>query len=114
MLRWVVVPSLETCSEKAELTLSFALGLSQRLIGDRSYKAMFTRYKFRVFIAMSAQAFAQLVSSALLFRFGEAGEHRVCLRGRGDFASLRDSQLIKLGCFSERYQRHLLLCAPRL
>ncbi|ORY82964.1 and other transporter-domain-containing protein [Leucosporidium creatinivorum] len=34
--------------------------LAERLIGDRSYKAMFTRYKFRVFIAMSAQAFAQL------------------------------------------------------
>ncbi|KAK4054047.1 hypothetical protein OIO90_003692 [Microbotryomycetes sp. JL221] len=34
--------------------------LAERLVGDRSYKSMFKRYKYRVFIAMSAQAFAQL------------------------------------------------------
>lgn len=36
----------------------------QRLIGDRSYKSMWRRYKYRVMIAMSAQAFAQLVRPA--------------------------------------------------
>ena len=35
--------------------------MGQRQVGDRSYKSMFKRYKYRVFIAMSAQAFAQLV-----------------------------------------------------
>ncbi|KAL8280504.1 hypothetical protein RQP46_007152 [Phenoliferia psychrophenolica] len=34
--------------------------LADRLIGDRSYKSMWRRYKYRVMIAMSAQAFAQL------------------------------------------------------
>lgn len=32
------------------------------MVGDRSYRAMWRRYKVRVLIAMSAQAFAQLVS----------------------------------------------------
>lgn len=34
--------------------------LAERLVGDRSYRSMWHRYKYRVFIAMSAQAFAQL------------------------------------------------------
>jgi hypothetical protein len=55
----------------AELILSL-YDHQQRLIGDRSYKSMFTRYKFRVFIAMSAQAFAQLVSRDR--SFGWAGK----------------------------------------
>lgn len=33
----------------------------QRAVGDRSYKALFRRYPMRVFIAMSSQAFAQMV-----------------------------------------------------
>lgn len=33
----------------------------QRLAGDRSYRSMWRRYKYRVIIAMSAQGFAQLV-----------------------------------------------------
>ena len=36
--------------------------LADRLVGDRSYRSMWTRYRSRVLIAMSAQAFAQLVS----------------------------------------------------
>jgi hypothetical protein len=38
-------------------------GILQRMIGDRGYKEMWRRYKTRVLIAMSAQAFAQLVSA---------------------------------------------------
>ena len=34
----------------------------QRAVGDRSYKALWRRYRSRVMIAMSSQAFAQLVS----------------------------------------------------
>ncbi|QRV75792.1 Sugar (and other) transporter [Ceratobasidium sp. AG-Ba] len=49
-----------------------------RLVGDRSYLAMWRRYKQRVLIAMSSQAFAQLVSFCLYPKetnteFGEAG-----------------------------------------
>jgi len=33
----------------------------QRAVGDRSYLALWRRYKSRVLIAMSSQAFAQLV-----------------------------------------------------
>lgn len=36
--------------------------LWQRIVGDRSYRSMWKRYKYRVLIAMSAQMFAQLVS----------------------------------------------------
>lgn len=39
--------------------------LADRLVGDRSYGAMWTRYRSRVLIAMSAQAFAQLVSFSM-------------------------------------------------
>ncbi|GAA6015890.1 hypothetical protein JCM10207_006794 [Rhodosporidiobolus poonsookiae] len=34
--------------------------LSERAVGDRSYRAMWRRYRYRVVIAMSAQIFAQL------------------------------------------------------
>jgi hypothetical protein len=34
---------------------------SQRAVGDRSYKALWRRYRARVMIAMSSQMFAQLV-----------------------------------------------------
>lgn len=34
--------------------------IADRLVGDKSYKSMWRRYKYRVLIAMSAQAFAQL------------------------------------------------------
>ncbi|GAA5859169.1 hypothetical protein JCM8547_008899 [Rhodosporidiobolus lusitaniae] len=34
--------------------------LAEREVGDRSYRAMWARYKYRVLIAMSAQIFAQL------------------------------------------------------
>lgn len=34
----------------------------QRAVGDRSYTALWRRYKGRVMIAMSSQLFAQLVS----------------------------------------------------
>jgi len=33
----------------------------ERTMGDRSYKAMWKRYRGRVLLAVSAQAFAQLV-----------------------------------------------------
>jgi hypothetical protein len=36
----------------------------QRAVGDRSYTALWRRYRARVLIAMSSQAFAQLVSYA--------------------------------------------------
>lgn len=48
---------------------------------------MFTRYKFRVFIAMSAQAFAQLVRRALPFRLDGGGKRRAWLLQRTDVAS---------------------------
>lgn len=41
----------------------------QRAVGDRSYKALWRRYKARVMIAMSSQMFAQLVSRLLPYRF---------------------------------------------
>ncbi|BGP20408.1 hypothetical protein JCM10213v2_008556 [Rhodosporidiobolus nylandii] len=34
--------------------------LAERAVGDRSYRAMWKRYRYRVLIAMSAQVFAQL------------------------------------------------------
>ncbi|KAJ9122889.1 hypothetical protein QFC24_003927 [Naganishia onofrii] len=34
--------------------------LADRAVGDRSYRALFRRYKGRVFLAMSSQAFAQM------------------------------------------------------
>jgi tRNA threonylcarbamoyladenosine modification (KEOPS) complex Pcc1 subunit len=37
---------------------------SEREMGDRSYKSMWKRYRGRVLLAVSAQAFAQLVSSS--------------------------------------------------
>lgn len=37
---------------------------TQREFGDRTYKAMWRRYKYRVLIAMSAQFCAQLVRPA--------------------------------------------------
>ncbi|OCF35876.1 hypothetical protein I316_02369 [Kwoniella heveanensis BCC8398] len=40
--------------------------LLDRAVGDRSYKALWRRYKGRVLIAMSSQMFAQLVSDTLV------------------------------------------------
>lgn len=37
--------------------------LDDRLAPDRSYLAMWTKYRGRILLAMSAQAFAQLVRS---------------------------------------------------
>lgn len=42
--------------------LTRVCGNVQRLVGDRSYKSMWRRYKYRVLLAMSSQMFAQLVS----------------------------------------------------
>ena len=39
----------------------------QRAVGDRSYKALWRRYRARVMIAMSSQMFAQLVRFLLMF-----------------------------------------------
>jgi hypothetical protein len=39
-----------------------------RLVPDRSYKALWTRYRSRVLIAMSSQAMAQMVSPGAGFR----------------------------------------------
>ena len=36
--------------------------IKDRLVPDRSYKALWTRYRSRVLIAMSSQALAQMVS----------------------------------------------------
>lgn len=36
--------------------------IKDRLVPDRSYKALWTRYRSRVLIAMSSQAMAQMVS----------------------------------------------------
>lgn len=41
------------------------LTYTQRAVGDRSYKALWRRYRGRVLIAMSSQAFAQLVGRCL-------------------------------------------------
>jgi hypothetical protein len=40
--------------------------IKDRLVPDRSYKALWTRYRSRVLIAMSSQAMAQMVSSRAL------------------------------------------------
>lgn len=113
--------------DDAELTLLLSLPpfdwYKQRLIGDRSYKAMFTRYKFRVFIAMSAQAFAQLVSFIQFLLLYLISARRRSLSwapssGRGhnvaDVILWTDSLLTLQLAHPERHQRHFILCAPRL
>jgi hypothetical protein len=42
--------------------------IKDRLVPDRSYKALWTRYRSRVLIAMSSQAMAQMVSSRALHK----------------------------------------------
>lgn len=45
--------------------------IKDRLVPDRSYKALWTRYRSRVLIAMSSQAMAQMVSSGAGFLLQE-------------------------------------------
>lgn len=45
--------------------------IKDRLVPDRSYKALWTRYRSRVLIAMSSQAMAQMVSPGAGFQLQE-------------------------------------------
>ncbi len=62
----------------------------EQLTNDRSYKALWTRYRGRVLIAMSSQALAQMVSDLTKTKSG--------------FASLMPFFYV------ERYQCDQLLC----
>lgn len=56
---------------------------SEREMGDRSYKSMWKRYRGRVLLAVSAQAFAQLVSVSLSLFWRIGLDPLVELTGRG-------------------------------
>ncbi|WOO81901.1 MFS glucose transporter mfs1 [Vanrija pseudolonga] len=47
--------------------------LADRAVGDRSYKALWTRYRGRVLIAMSSQLFAQLNGINVISYYAQAG-----------------------------------------